>query len=194
MRGLDIKTIAVYCGSNTGRSERYMDAAAQLGRALATRGIEIVYGGTHKGLMGALADAALANGGQITGVITKKLQSKGHTHPDLSGLEVLPTMRARKSRMIALADAFIAMPGGIGTLEEFMEVWTLNQLDEINKPAGLFDIGGYYQPLMGMIDHMIAEEFLPAAHRSAIIVKAEPEALLDGLIQHQPVTVPKWMS
>lgn len=194
MSGPALKTVAVYCGSNTGRTDRYLDGAAKLGETLATRGIGIVYGGTHKGLMGALADAALAKGGQITGVITERLQAKGHTHPNLSGVEVLPTMRERKSRMIALADAFIAMPGGIGTLEEFMEVWTLNQLGEMAKPAGLFDIGGYYQPMMGMVDHMIAEGFLPAAHRSAIVVEAEPEALLEGLIGHSPVTVPKWMS
>lgn len=194
MAGLNIKTVAVYCGSNTGRTGQYLDAAAQLGKTLAVRGIAIVYGGTHKGLMGALADASLANGGQITGVITERLQAKGHTHPGLSGLEVLPTMQARKSRMITLADAFIAMPGGIGTLEEFMEVWTLNQLGEISKPAGLFDIGGYFQPLMGMVDHMIAEEFLPSAHRNAVVVEAEPEALVTGLIQYQPVTVPKWLS
>jgi len=190
----DIKTVAVYCGSNTGREETYLRAAAELGSVLASRGIKIVFGGTHKGLMGALADAALAGGGHVTGVITERLKAKGHTHSGLNAIETLPTMQARKKRMIALADAFIALPGGVGTLEEFMEVWTLNQLGEIAKPAGLFDVNGYYQPLMAMVDHMIAEAFLPAAHRDAIVVEAKPDALISGLVDFIPVTVQKWMS
>lgn len=194
MSAPNLKRIAIYCGSNTGRGAHYMDAAAQMGTELATRGIEIVYGGTHKGLMGALADAALQAGGTVTGILTERLQGKGHAHPNLTQLEVLPTMRTRKSRMIELADAFVAMPGGIGTLEEFMEVWTLNQLGEMSKPAGLYDIEGYYQPLMGMVDHMIAEAFLPASHRDAIVVAGDPVALVDGLMNHRPVTAPKWMS
>lgn len=189
-----LRRIAIYCGSNTGRGAHYMEAAAQMGTELATRGIGVVYGGTHKGLMGALADAALKAGGTVTGILTERLQNKGHAHPNLTQLEVLRTMRARKSRMIELADAFIALPGGIGTLEEFMEVWTLNQLGEIAKPAGLYDIDGYYQPLMGMVDHMIAEAFLPATHRDAIVVAATPADLVNGLINHRPVTAPKWLS
>ena len=113
-----IETVAVYCGSNTGRGEGYLRAAGALGSVLARRGLRIVYGGTHKGLMGALADAALAEGGYVGGVITERLKAKGHTHPNLSSVETLPTMQARKQRMIALADAFIALPGGIGTLEQ----------------------------------------------------------------------------
>jgi len=190
----DINTIAVYCGSNTGRDETYLQAAALLGAELAVRGIKIIYGGTHKGLMGAMADAALARGGHITGVITDRLKAKGHTHPNLSEIEIFPTMSARKKRMIELADAFIAMPGGIGTLEEFMEVWTLNQLGEINKPAGLFDINGYYQPLMSMVDHMIGEQFLPPSHRNAIVIDPDPAGLLNGLIEFVPVTAQKWLS
>lgn len=190
----DIKTVAVYCGSNTGRGDGYLQAAAALGSECAARDLRIVYGGTHKGLMGALADAALAGGGQVTGVITERLKAKGHTHQDLSAIEVLPTMQTRKKRMIEMADAFVAMPGGIGTLEEFMEVWTLNQLGEIAKPAGLFDVDGYFQPLMGMVDHMIAEQFLPATHRAAIVVEPSAAALIDGLVNFVPVTTQKWMS
>ncbi len=190
----NISTVAVYCGSNTGRSDVYLHAAALLGAELAARDIKIVYGGTHKGLMGALADAALAGGGHVTGVITERLKAKGQTHPNLSAVEIYPTMQERKRRMIALADAFVAMPGGIGTLEEFMEVWTLNQLGEITKPAGLFDINGYYQPLMAMVDHMIAEQFLPPSHRNAIVVAREPDALVNGLIELAPVTAQKWLS
>ena len=189
-----IKTIAVYCGSNTGQGDAYLRAASELGLALAERDIRLVYGGTQKGLMGALADAALAGGGNVTGVITERLNVKGHTHQHLNAVEILPTMQARKKRMIELADALIAMPGGIGTLEEFMEVWTLNQLGEIAKPAGLYNTRGYYKPLMDMVDHMITEKFLPASHRKAIVVQSAPEALIDGLVNFVPVTTQKWMS
>jgi uncharacterized protein (TIGR00730 family) len=194
MARTDIKRIAVYCGSNVGRGGAYMHAASRLGAALAARGIAVVYGGTHKGLMGALADGALAAGGEAHGVITARLQAKGHTHQGLTSVEVYPTMGARKARMIEMADAFIALPGGIGTLEEFMEVWTLNQLGELGKPAGLYDIEGYFQPFMAFIDHMIAESFLPAAHRGSIVVQSTAEALINALAAHEPVTVPKWLS
>ena len=189
-----IRSIAVYCGSNTGQGDAYLRAASELGSALAERDIRLVYGGTQKGLMGALANAALASGGNVTGVITERLNVKGHTHQHLNAVEILPTMQARKKRMIELADAFIAMPGGIGTLEEFMEVWTLNQLGEIAKPAGLYNTRGYYQPLMGMVDHMITEKFLPASHLKAIVVQSTPEALIDGLVNLAPVTTQKWIN
>ena len=189
-----IRTVAVYCGSNKGQGDTYLRAASELGAVLVARDIRIVYGGTHKGLMGALADAALAGGGHVTGVITERLKGQGHTHQHLNAVETLPTMQARKKRMIEMADAFVAMPGGIGTLEEFMEVWTLNQLGEIAKPAGLYDAQGYYQPLMGMVDHMIAEKFLPPSHRNAIVVQQAPADLVDGLINFVPVTTQKWMS
>jgi uncharacterized protein (TIGR00730 family) len=188
-----INRIAVFCGSNFGRGDAYKQGAAGLGRAMARHGIGLVYGGTNKGLMGVLADAVLEGGGSAHGVITTRLQGKGHLHPGLKDFEVQPSMLARKARMAELADAFIALPGGIGTLEEFMEVWTLNQLGEIDKPAGLLDIAGFYAPFMGFIDHMIAESFLPAAHRGSIVVTPDPQALIEGLISYQPVTVPKWM-
>jgi len=190
----EIRSIAIFSGSNVGRGDRYREQAAELGAELARRGLSIVYGGTHKGLMGYLADAALAGGGSVHGVITERLQAKGHLHPRLTRHEVVSTMRERKQRMADLADAFIALPGGIGTLEEFMEVWTLNQLGEIDKPAGLLDVAGFYQPFMGFIDHMIAEQFLPAAHRAGIVVRSSVPALIDGLATFEPVNVAKWMS
>lgn len=188
-----IKRIAVFCGSNFGKGDAYKLGAAALGRAMARHGIGLVYGGTNKGLMGVLADAVLEGGGSVHGVLTTRLHGKGHLHPGLKDFEVLPTMGARKARMAELADAFIGLPGGIGTLEEFMEVWTLNQLGEIDKPAGLLDIAGFYAPFMGFIDHMIAESFLPAAHRGSIVITPDPEALIEGLKSYQPITVPKWM-
>lgn len=188
-----INSIAVYCGSNTGSGSKYLDAAASLGALCAESGIRVVYGGTHKGLMGALADAALAAGGEVHGVLSQRLFDKGHLHTGLTQHEILPSMKERKHRMVELADAFIALPGGIGTLEEFMEVWTLNQLNELDKPAGLFNVANYYTPLMGFVDHMIAESFLPMAHRHSIVVESTAAALIEGLLKLEKTTVPKWM-
>lgn len=188
-----ISSIAVFSGSNFGRGEGYREAAAALGAEIARRGIRIVYGGTHMGLMGVMADAALASGGTVHGVITERLVAKDHLHPRITRHEVVATMRQRKARMAELADAFIALPGGIGTLEEFMEVWTLNQLGEFSKPAGLLDAQGFYEPFMGFIEHMISEQFLPPAHRRGIVVDAHPATLLDGLAHFEAVSVPKWI-
>ena len=188
-----LTSIAVYCGSNTGLGDAYVKAARDLGTAMGEAGIGLVYGGTHKGLMGVLADAVLAAGGKAHGIISKRLHAQGHLHPGLTRHEIVDTMRLRKSRMIEEADAFIALPGGIGTLEEFMEVWTLNQLGEMDKPAGLFDVAGYYQPFMAFIDHMIAQRFLPAAHRGSIVLEPDPKRLIAGLATFERVSVPKWM-
>ncbi len=189
----ELKAIALFCGSNTGQGETYREGAARLGAEIGRRGLTLVYGGTHKGLMGIVADAVLAQGGAVHGVITRRLADLGHLHEGLTRHEIVDGMRARKERMAELADGFIAMPGGIGTLEEFMEAWTLNQLGEFDKPAGLFDIEGYYQPFMGFIDHMIAQGFLPAAHRQGIVVEPDPARLIDGLTAFERVTVPKWL-
>lgn len=189
----NLSAIAVFCGSNTGGSELYVQGAAHLGASFAANSIKLIYGGTHKGLMGAMADALLAGKGNAHGVITQRLYDKGHLHAGLKEYEVVPTMRERKGRMDELADAFIALPGGIGTLEEFMEVWTLNQLGEIRKPMGLFNVNGFYDPFMAFIDHMITERFLPAEHRHSIVIESDPQLLLKGLQQHQPTDVPKWL-
>lgn len=188
-----ISSIALFCGSNTGLGDTYTQAAKALGNEIGRRGITLVYGGTHKGLMGIVADAVLAAGGRAHGIITQRLAGLGHLHPTLTEAEIVPTLRRRKERMAELADAFIAMPGGIGTLEEFMEAWTMNQLGELDKPAGLYDVAGYYQPFMGFVDHMIAQGFLPPAHRDGIVLAPEPAALLDGLLHFERVTVPKWL-
>ncbi|MEL6920009.1 MAG: TIGR00730 family Rossman fold protein [Pseudomonadota bacterium] len=189
----NFKAIAVYCGSNTGAGGVYLDAAGALGAEMAAQGLATVYGGTHKGLMGVLADSALAHGGEVHGVISQRLHDKGHLHEGLTRSEITPTMKERKARMVELADAFIALPGGIGTLEEFMEVWTLNQLGEINKPCGLLSVGGYYEPFMAFVDHIIDQKFLPAAHRNSIVVADNPKDLIARLQDFEPVTVPKWM-
>jgi len=188
-----ISRIGVFCGSNTGRSESYQRAAADLGAALARSGIGLVYGGTNRGLMGSVADACLAQGGRAHGVITEALHERGHSHSALTELEIVPDLRSRKRRMIGCADAFVALPGGIGTFEEFMEIWSLNQLGELNHPLSLYDVNGFFQPLMGFVDRMIEEAFLPPEHREAIVVSADPDELIQGLGRHQPVAASKWI-
>ncbi|EIZ77883.1 hypothetical protein WSK_3554 [Novosphingobium sp. Rr 2-17] len=189
----EIRNVAVFCGSNAGLGDIYEKAAADLGATLARRGIGIVYGGTHKGLMGILADSALAGGGKVHGVINQRLFDKGHLHPKLSMHEVVESMRVRKERMLSIADACIALPGGIGTLEEFMEAWTLNQLGEIDKPVGLYNVGGFHEPFMAFIDRMIEQKFLPPEHRKGVVVEGEPDALIDALVSFEKPVVPKWL-
>lgn len=189
-----LKRIAVYCGSNFGEGDGYREAARALGYALAENDIELVYGGTHKGLMGILADAVIERGGKAHGIITERLFAKGHLHPGLTAHEIVATMRERKAKMIDIADAFIALPGGIGTLEEFMEVWTLNQLGEMQKPLGLFSVQNYYDPFIRFIDHMVVTRFLPADHRHSIVVADEARALVENLRMFKHVDTPKWMS
>ena len=189
----EIRTVAIYCGSNNGRVESYKQNATKLGKVLAKRKINLVYGGTNKGLMGVLANSAIEEGAHVTGVITERLKAKNQVHPNLSMIETYPTMQSRKTRMIELADACIMMPGGIGTLEEFMEVWTLNQLGETSKPLGVLNIDNYFGNLIAFIEHMIAERFLPSAHRNGIVVNPDPEELINLLVKFSPVTVEKWL-
>jgi uncharacterized protein (TIGR00730 family) len=188
-----IKAVAVFCGSNLGNSGVYADGARNLGTALARADIALVYGGTTKGLMGILADAALDAGGTVHGIITDRLHQRGHSHPGLTRHEIVTTLRTRKERMADLADAFIAMPGGIGTVEELMEVWTMNQLSEIDKPVGLLDIAGFFAPFLGFIDHMVETRFLPSAHRRSICVDAAPASLIEKLRAFEKTSVPKWL-
>lgn len=188
-----MKSVTIFCGSNFGRGDLYRDAAAALGRELAVRRIAMVYGGTDTGLMGILADSVLSAGGTVHGVITQRLADKGHRHPELENLEVVASMRERKARMAELGDAYIALPGGVGTLEEFFEVWVAAQLEGIAKPLGLFNVGGYFKPLIAMVENMINEQFLPAAQRDMIVVESDPAALLAAFETYQPVTVPKWL-
>lgn len=188
-----ITSIAVFCGSNFGNSDAYAEGARRLGQALAAAGITLVYGGTTKGLMGVVADALIAAGGTTHGVITEKLHQRGHTHPDLHRSEIVPTLRNRKQRMAELADAFIAMPGGIGTVEEMMEVWSMNQLSEIDKPVGLLNVAGFYQPFLAFIDHMVECKFLPPEHRHSICVDPDPAALIEQLRHFVPTSIPKWL-
>jgi uncharacterized protein (TIGR00730 family) len=188
-----IKSVAVFCGSNFGASEVFADGARMLGRALGEAGITIVYGGTTKGLMGVVANAALEAGGSVHGVITESLHQRGQSHSGLTKHEIVLTLRSRKERMVELSDAFIALPGGIGTIEELMEVWTMNQLSEIDKPVGLLNPAGFFDAFLGFIDHMVDTQFLPAAHRQSIAVDIDASALIQKLRTYARVDVPKWL-
>ena len=191
---MPLNTIAVFCGSNFGVSEVYADAARALGREMAARGIALVYGGTHKGLMGVIADAVLAAGGQAIGVINQRLHDRGHLHPGLSRHEVTTDMRSRKARMAELADAFIAMPGGLGTLEELFEVATLTQLGDHSKACGALNVRGFYDPLRAMLERATQEGFMKPEHRDMVVLEAEPAALLEALAAWQAPTVTKWIA
>lgn len=188
-----MKSITIFCGSNFGRGDIYRNAAQALGRELAERRITMIYGGTNKGLMGVLADAVLAAGGSAHGVISQRLFDRGHRHLALEVCEIVNTIRERKARMAEIGDAYIALPGGVGTLEEFFEVWGAAQLEGIAKPLGLYNVDGYFDPILVMIDHMIKEQFLPPAQRDMIVVESDPIALLDVFENYDPVTVPKWL-
>jgi uncharacterized protein (TIGR00730 family) len=188
-----IKAIAVFCGSNFGGSNVYRLGAERLGATLAEAGITLVYGGTTKGLMGVVAEATLEAGGSVHGVINERLHQSGHSHARLTCHEIAATLRLRKERMAELADAFIGLPGGIGMIEEFVEVWTRNQLGEIDKPAGLLDTAGFYSLFLQFVDHMVEAKFLPAAHRHSIAVDADPGRLVEKLRTFERVDAPKWL-
>lgn len=173
--------VVVFTGSKTGDGEAYRQAADLLGAGLARRGVGVVYGGGHVGLMGRVADAALGAGGQVHGVITQALVDGETAHTGLTGLEIVTTMHERKERMAALGDAFVALPGGAGTLEEFFEAWTWQHLGIHAKPVALFNVDGFWDPLLAMIDQMVDRAFLAPAYRDALIVSGDADELLERL-------------
>jgi hypothetical protein len=175
------RRIAVYCGSSNHVAERYFEAAAALARCLAARGIDVVYGGGCVGLMGAVAEAALGAGAKVYGVIPDKLMGLELGHPGLTELTVTRTMHERKTKMAELADAFIALPGGWGTLEELFEVTTWTQLGYHDKPVGLLNMHGYYDSLVAFMAHAVREGFVRSKHKDLIQVASSPEALLEQL-------------
>ena len=178
-----LRRVCVYCGSRPGARPTYAAAASEMGALLASSGIGLVTGGGRVGLMGAVADAALAAGGEATGVIPQALLDREVGHERLTALHVVRTMHERKAAMADLADAFVALPGGLGTLEEIAEVLTWAQLGIHAKPCGLLDVDGYYRPLVRFLDHAVAEGFVHRSHREAVVVASTPGALLDGLRQ-----------
>jgi uncharacterized protein (TIGR00730 family) len=190
-----MQSICVYCGSANQASREYFQIARQVGETLAQRGLGLVYGGGKTGLMGALADGALAQGGQVTGVITKGMNTPELAHTGLTLLEVTETIHQRKARMYELADGYIALPGGYGTLDELFETLTWAQIGEHHKPVGLLNVNGYYDPLLEMLDRAVAEKFLFPEHRRALLCASEVKELLDLMEAYQPPfdAVARWM-
>lgn len=187
-----MKRICVYAGSGHDAPDELKETAARLGGEIASRSIEVVYGGGRLGLMGALAGAALDGGGRVTGVIPRFLHEKDLARPDLTEVVVVDTMHERKAIMARLADAFIALPGGIGTLEEFFEAVTWAQLGLHDKPCGILNGAGYYDGLLRFLDEMMYRRFLKEVHREMIVVDSDPGLLLDRLADFRPPSAVKW--
>lgn len=189
----ELTSVAVYCASSPGFDAAFAGAATSLGRLLAGRGIRLVFGGGHVGLMGVLADAALSAGGQVHGVITRALAASELAHTRLTSLQVVETMHERKAAMADAADGFVMLPGGFGTLDEFFEVLTWTQLGIHAKPCGVLDVNGFFGPLRAMLDAMVAAGFLREQHRDMVLVGPDPAALLDRLAAWERPEVPKWL-
>lgn len=187
-----LHSICVFCGASLGANPSYRAAAEQLGAYLAAQGIRLVYGGGAVGLMGVVADAALAAGGEVIGIIPQSLERAEVGHNGLTRLEVVDGMHARKARMAELSDAFIALPGGLGTLEELFEVWTWGQLGYHAKPLGLLDVDGFYSRLGEFLDHLVSEQFVRAPHRAMLQLADTPAELLGYLRDWRPTVAPKW--
>jgi uncharacterized protein (TIGR00730 family) len=187
-----IQRLCVYCGSSMGSLPAYRSAATALGGLLAGHGIELVYGGGHVGLMGAVADGTLAAGGRVIGVIPRALMDRELGHAGIQDLRIVADMHERKTLMADLADAFIALPGGWGTIEELSEMLTWLQLGIHAKPIGLLNVDGYYDPLIAFAERMIDHRFVRAEHRALMMVDADPQALLARLMQPRPAPLDKW--
>lgn len=190
----EIRRLAVFCGSNAGARPEYVQGARTFGALLAERGIGVVYGGSSVGLMSALAESVLDEQGDIIGVIPQMLVEREVAHKALSDLRVVGSMHERKALMAELADGFVALPGGIGTLEEFFEIWTWAQLGMHAKPCGLFNIAGYFDPLLAFLDRSVEEKFVRDVHRTMVIVDSDPVALLSKFEAYEPPHVVKWIN
>lgn len=191
---MNIRRACVFCGSSSGFTPVYIEAARELGGALAKNGIGLVYGGAHVGMMGALADAALAEGGHVTGVIPESLVAREIAHTQLSDLRIVATMHQRKALMADLSDAFIAMPGGFGTLDEFCEVLTWSQLGLHAKPCGLLNTAGYYDPLLALFDRAVSDGLLKPANRAMVVAETGVAGLMEKLSCGPVPRADKWVS
>ncbi|MBM1173163.1 LOG family protein [Microvirga arabica] len=185
--------LCVFCGSNAGQDPVYLDTARVLGEALAAGGIGLVYGGASVGLMGAVADAVLAKGGTVIGVMPQALVDKEIAHKGLSDLRVVGSMHERKALMAELADGFIALPGGLGTFEELFEVWTWAQLGYHRKPCALLNSGGFYDKLTDFLDDVVDRGFVKPIHRAMLLVESNPAALIEAIRAYEPPKVDKWI-
>lgn len=189
---MTVRSICVFCGASAGSNPSYAQAAVTLGQTLAKNGVRLVYGGGAVGLMGIVADAAMSAGGEVIGVIPQSLKDAEVGHSGLTRLEVVDGMHARKARMAELSDAFIALPGGLGTLEELFEVWTWGQLGYHDKPLGLLDVNGFYSKLSHFLDHLVEEGFVRSAHREMLQRSESALELMQLLNQWQPSGETRW--
>ena len=189
-----MRNICVFCGSQSGTDLRYRQAAIELGGLLAQRGHGLVYGGGHVGLMGIIADSVLQAGGSVTGVIPRPMTERELAHETVTKLYVVSSMHERKALMASLSDAFIALPGGYGTLEELFEVIAWAQLGIHRKPIGLLNVAGYFDALLSLVDHMIGEGFIKTKHRGLFVTAEQPQALLDALQRHQMPATRRWLT
>lgn len=188
-----MRALCVFCGSSPGRDPAYLQAAREMGRLLVEREVGLVYGGGGTGLMGALADAVLAAGGRAVGIIPRGLAVREVAHRSLTELHVVESMHERKALMSELADGFVAMPGGMGTLEEIAEVLTWGQLGIHAKPCGLLDVGGYWSHLVATFDRFVDEGFLRPLYRELLVTRQAPDALLDALSAWRAPAIPRWL-
>jgi uncharacterized protein (TIGR00730 family) len=188
-----MQRLCVYCGSRHGSQPEYSEAAKNLARALVKRDIEVVYGGASVGTMGLLADTVLAEGGRVIGIIPQSVVGKEIVHQGLSDLRVVKSMHERKMLMAELSDGFIALPGGLGTLDELFEILTWGQLGLHQKPCGLLNISNYYRGLINFLDHAVSESFISAVHRAMLLVEEDPEQLLERFERHQAAPAARWV-
>lgn len=189
---MKMKNLAVFCGSSAGIDNVYTDYAKKFGAQLAHNNKTLIYGGAQVGCMGALADAALQSGGDVIGVIPQKLKAVEIAHDHLTELHVVNTMHERKSKMAELADGFVALPGGAGTLEEWFEAFTWSQLGYHAKPCGLLNVNNFFDPLITMLDHTIEQGFMNSSYREMIIISSDPKQLLEKMDSYSPSHVVKW--
>lgn len=189
-----MRRVCVFCGSSVGNQKAYTEAAEAMGTLLARRGIGLVYGGGNVGLMGVVADAALKAGGEVIGVIPQALFDREIAHTRVTELRVVDSMHARKAMMADLSDAFVAMPGGVGTFEEFFEAVTWTQLGLHRKPCGLLNVNAFYTPLAAFIDQAVSDGFIKPVHRATIVVDDNPARLIDTLLSIDLPDAPKWIT
>ncbi len=188
-----IKSICVFCGSSPGFSPIYKDAAKELGRDIAARGWTLIYGGGNVGLMGLVADAVMETGGKVIGVIPEALLARELGHRGITDLRVVDTMHERKAMMADLADAFIALPGGIGTFEEFFEILTWAQLGIHSKPCGMINTNGYYQPVLDLLANAVQEGFMRKEHQELVLSAETARELLEKIVAYKPTHFQKWI-
>jgi uncharacterized protein (TIGR00730 family) len=190
---MKLNVVCVYCGSSPGNESIYTESAAALGRLLAKRGTDIVYGGSSWGMMGAVANAALEAGGRVIGILPRGLASKEKAHPHLTEMHLVDSMHQRKALMERMSDGFIALPGGLGTLEELCEVTTWAQLGIHQKPIGLCNISGYFDGFLGFLDHAVATGYLSSDHRRLILTEEAPDDLVESMERFQPYLDKIWL-